>query len=163
MDSSLYCESCGKHFATPYSKRRHDTRCHSTRMESPETNETPSPTPTPSSPTNSKSSTDKDADSESSETSDSEADQPDGILRAMVSACESCDMRPKTTRGLLKLLKNPNEMRKVRRALKEEIHGSMQYAKDLQNAPEWKRIKETEQKMIDQVHIYFTAARCKHF
>jgi len=130
-------------------------------MESPEADDQSTestPSPTPPSPTNSNNATDIDADSESGETgdsSDTEADQPDGILRAMVSACKSCGMKPKTTRGLLKLLKNPSEMDKVRRALKEEIHGSMQYVKELQNTPEWKKIKATEQKLSDQVYIYF--------
>jgi len=163
MDSPPYCSLCSKYFATPSSKRRHDQSQHGSKkireeVDDQSTESTPSPTPTPSSPANSNNATDIDADSESSETGDSsntEAEQPDGILRAMVAAFVSCKMRPKTTRGLMKILQNPNQLRMLRRALKEEIYGSLQYAKELQNTPEWMKIKATEQKLSDQVHIRY--------
>jgi len=64
----------------------------------------------------------------------------------------------------MKILQNPDQLRMLRRALNEEIHGSIQYAKELQNTPEWKKIKVTEQKLRDRVCTYtLLLLESKHF
>jgi len=98
-----------------------------------------------------------DADSESSEmqdSSDTEADQPEGVLASMVAAFVKSRLHPSTPKALLKLLHNPKQFRKLHNALKDELHGVMEHAKDIQNDSEWKKIKATEEKLRDEVYFH---------
>jgi len=170
MDSPLYCTICCKTFATPSSKRRHNLTQHGSKKRREDdnhsiaTNDADDASTIPATVNNNDSEymdeksesseateSGDDSSSVASESGDDEPDQPEGVLASMVAAFVKSHLHPSTPKALIKLLNNQKQFRKLHIALKAEIHGIMAHTKDIQNDPVWKKIKDTEEKLRDQV------------
>jgi len=97
----------------------------------------------------------EDSDSDSDADSEEEQEKPYGLLRVMVNVLLKGDLSEDGT--LREQLHNSAHLSGVVDSLKEEVQCVLQYAKEIRSSSVWKKIKATQQKLVDEVRMVYFA------